>query len=402
MAKIKAITKEYQLIVKVKLSLGEKMNLPEADVFSRKKVRGLFEVTKFNKSKIEYKGPVGISLCERFKLPIAKSDVFYIIEQIFQIIHRTTNMGFNSEKLILDSKYVYFNEMTKEVFLMLLPCFSNVFNNDIQSFIENIIYSVKPLENSTNYLSDFISYIKELDRFDILKVERYIKQNNNSKLFGEEYNDQHKRDSKVLVTSESMDSGRKIYEIKDNHRNDFFIDDDATDIVECNSDVYRFEGKDVNREFNRHSNECEEVIDISDDDVRTNMIFDDAIDIGNDETELCEDSCINIKSDDGKKENKKVYPVLIRRSNEEMIRIDKPVFRIGKEERCVDYVVKNNATISRSHADIICRGERYFIFDLESKNKTYVNDRVILAKQEVEIFNGDILRLAREEFIFRV
>lgn len=96
------------------------------------------------------------------------------------------------------------------------------------------------------------------------------------------------------------------------------------------------------------------------------------------------------------------YPMLIRTLTEEIIRINKPVFRIGTEEGCVDYIVSNNVTISRSHVDIISRGEKYYIFDLRSKNKSYINNRVLPTEYEVEIFNGDVLKLANEEFLFRV
>lgn len=57
--------------------------------------------------------------------------------------------------------------------------------------------------------------------------------------------------------------------------------------------------------------------------------------------------------------------------------------------------------VSRSHADIISRSGRYFIMDLNSKNRTFVNGMPIPAQQEVEIHNGDAIRLANEEFEFR-
>ena len=96
------------------------------------------------------------------------------------------------------------------------------------------------------------------------------------------------------------------------------------------------------------------------------------------------------------------FPILFRSSTEEVIRINKPVFRIGKDENCVDYVVTNNISMSRSHADIISRNGRYFVFDLRSKNKSYINNRVLPTEQEVEIFNGDVLKLANEDFLFQV
>ena len=89
------------------------------------------------------------------------------------------------------------------------------------------------------------------------------------------------------------------------------------------------------------------------------------------------------------------------RTNETIL-IDKPVFRIGKENKYSDYVVRDNDKVSRSHADIITRGHRYFIMDLNSTNRTFINDRQIPARQEVEVYNGDQLKLADEEFEFRI
>ena len=96
------------------------------------------------------------------------------------------------------------------------------------------------------------------------------------------------------------------------------------------------------------------------------------------------------------------YPTLKRIFNGEVVKISKPVFRIGKERSYVDYFVSNSNVISRSHADIIIRDNRYFITDLNSKNKTYINGRMIMPNCEIEIFDGDTITLANEDFLFKV
>lgn len=96
------------------------------------------------------------------------------------------------------------------------------------------------------------------------------------------------------------------------------------------------------------------------------------------------------------------YPYLIRRSMNERISINKPVFRIGKERSYVDCFISNNGAISRSHADIIKRGNRFFLCDRNSTNKTSRNGYILTPEDEVEIFDGDILRLANEEFEFHI
>jgi pSer/pThr/pTyr-binding forkhead associated (FHA) protein len=96
------------------------------------------------------------------------------------------------------------------------------------------------------------------------------------------------------------------------------------------------------------------------------------------------------------------FPYLIWEKTQEKITVDKPIFRIGKERRYCDYFVSDNNAVSRSHANIITREGRYYIFDNNSTNKTYVDERVIPVKKEVEIFSGTKLRLANEDFVFYI
>ena len=95
------------------------------------------------------------------------------------------------------------------------------------------------------------------------------------------------------------------------------------------------------------------------------------------------------------------YPKLVRVLTNEIIEINKPVFRMGKERSYADYFVDNNPAVSRNHCDIIVRGTRCSVMDLNSKNRTFVNGRVIPIRQEVELRNGDTLTLANEEFKFQ-
>lgn len=121
----------------------------------------------------------------------------------------------------------------------------------------------------------------------------------------------------------------------------------------------------------------------------------------NDET-ILEDDVTMIENDElFFQHEKEYYPTLNRISTGEVVKINSSVFRLGKEKSCVDYAIKGNNMISRSHLDIICRKGHYFVFDLGSKNKSYINNRVLPQQQEIEIVDGDILKLANEEFRFK-
>lgn len=97
-----------------------------------------------------------------------------------------------------------------------------------------------------------------------------------------------------------------------------------------------------------------------------------------------------------------VYPTLIRLRTEESYSVDKPTFRIGTEQSYCDLFICDNNYISRSHADIVTRDDRYYIVDRNSTNKTFVDGKVIPAEKEVEIFHGTQIRLANEDFTFNI
>ena len=103
-----------------------------------------------------------------------------------------------------------------------------------------------------------------------------------------------------------------------------------------------------------------------------------------------------------KEPEKPLAPFLIRRKNNEKIALSKPVFRIGKERSYVDYFVGDNTAVSRSHANIVTRDGQYFIEDTNSTNHTYVNGAMIQSSVEIQLNDGDRIRLANEDFDFKL
>lgn len=93
---------------------------------------------------------------------------------------------------------------------------------------------------------------------------------------------------------------------------------------------------------------------------------------------------------------------LIRKKNGETARINKQLFVIGKERQKVDFCVPDNNSVSRNHANILCKGGIYYIVDKNSTNYTFVNGNKINPNQEVKLNSGDKIKLADEEFEFRI
>lgn len=97
-----------------------------------------------------------------------------------------------------------------------------------------------------------------------------------------------------------------------------------------------------------------------------------------------------------------VTPHLVRKKNNERIHLNKPVFRVGKEKSFADYFIGDNVAVSRSHADFITRNGEYFVMDMNSTNHTYVDDEMIRSSAEVKLAHGMKIKLANEEFEFRI
>ncbi len=97
-----------------------------------------------------------------------------------------------------------------------------------------------------------------------------------------------------------------------------------------------------------------------------------------------------------------MIPHLVRKSTAEKIQIDKPMFKIGKEKNYVDYCIGDNPAVSRSHAVIISREGQYYLSDTNSTNHTFLNGMMLKSNTEAKLEHGALIKLANEEFEFRL
>ena len=385
--KLKAKAKDCQLLVKVKTTSKEIIDEKELDRFSRLFLRGFLKPKLIKKNLIEYTGPVGVPLCDRFKKPVSKRDFLFILEQIVVAVQKlqANNLGING--LVMNLQYVYINEVTKEVQFVFIPTTTGLQNLNLIQFIETVAYSITPADEKDNdFVSRFVYYFRAMKPFDINKVEAFVE----------------KEDRSVVNTIKKQNAGQSGFMTnKHQHYYDHYEQKNET--------------KDDNDEpTGLLSDEDDEPTGLlaQDEDEATGLL-------GNDEDEATgllssvadEDEATGLLSSSDEDEatgllienNTNVrFPSLFRVLTEETISVNKPVFRLGKERSYVDYFVTNNIAVSRSHADIITRGNKYFVKDLNSKNHTYINGQELPIQMEVEINDGDSLKLGNEEFIFHV
>ena len=84
----------------------------------------------------------------------------------------------------------------------------------------------------------------------------------------------------------------------------------------------------------------------------------------------------------------------------ETMEINPGVFVLGRSETMADFVILGNRTIGRKHAMIVVKNDGCSIIDNNSLNKTWLNGRELEPSKNYSLADGDIIKLANEEFIF--
>ena len=359
MAKFKSKIKDFTLVVRVKLGSGETLNEGEFDFFTRKYMRGLLQAQKIGNNKLEYTGPSGTSLTKRLKAPINKYDFFYIVEQMIDMLGKMSMAQLPINRLNFDLNNIFINEQTKELQFIYLPIVEYQ-NQQVNMF--NVVYEIinaahSATEQNDGYIERFTYFMRGLQYFNPAQIEAYISN----------------EDRRVVDVIKKHNPGQSG-----------FMTDKPKDYYE------HYDNKNVNA--NNYSNVNANNYNNVNDSEATGLLYDD-----NATTLLVDDNATTLLVED-----EVHYPSVFRVSTNENIDINKPVFRLGKEKSYCDYFVNNNSAVSRSHADIITRGNEYYIMDLNSTNKTYINGVKLVPNEEKELHDGDNVRLGNEEFVFHI
>ena len=359
--KFKAKAKDCNLTVRVKTARGEVIDEQALDAFLRVYLRGFLRPKLLKKNLLEYTGPVGISLFERLKKPITKRDFLFIMEQIVVAVQKVCGNSLQINRMILDTRYVFINEITKEIQFLYVPTMGELPNPGVVGFIEAIVYSAIPAaEQDMDFVSRFVYFLKAQRVFNPDQVEKYIA----------------KEDSSVVNTIKKQNLGQSGFMTSKQRHYYEHYDRDDTDGDEATGLL-----------------DEEEASGMWGEEEATGLLYEE------------EETSLLYEADDGgtallDEEFPVHYPSLLRSATQEMLEINKSVFRLGKDPNTADYCVSNNTAVSRSHADLITRNGVCFIMDLNSKNHTFVNGQMLPSQCEIEIQDGDVLRLGNEEFIF--
>lgn len=456
MPKYKAKNKNSKLLVKVKLLREEQLAARELSMISQRGFRGLLSPAIVKSNRLEYTGPQGRNLSDYLKQQLTGYEFHLILAQILRLERKITSGGFAVKHLIIDLRYIFINPYTKELQFIYLPLLTGNPCATVRELMETIICQWRPApEEDMQYPARFLSLLRSQQSYLPDRILAYIKQydarvaeqlrkmqtsmsgfiTNKKADYYSHYGTQGKPQAEefpeyapatdvlqgVGIVGGTQANVEETGLLTEEYPDDTALleatgGDAATEETAAFAPQAHMEsqwGEETGLLDTTQFPQWQEETGLLDTEQfpqwqeETGLLesngateqFRDFLDASPEaeETGLLTDAAPRPQAE---RAANNIYPYLIRRSMNERISISKPVFRIGKERSYVDCFISNNGAISRSHADIIKRGNRFFVCDRNSTNKTYRNGYMLTPEEEVEIFDGDILQLANEEFEF--
>lgn len=376
MNKSKWIKKTDTVRLVIASEKGQQLDEREVYAINNEGVEGLLYFTIVQKKhsfKLVYDLTGFITLREFLKNPLRKETFGRILQNIFNTLQAMQAISFRQQKLYLDVDYVMVNPATQKISFVYLPI--TTFENGValRNFLLKIIQIGSfAADEDRGYVRKYIEILNDGINFSVFELEQYIQS------LEEDVDENQRRRCPHCQTEVSP--GNKFCPIcgtsllaQNEKKNRIYnpLDDGMDEQIPTEHNTFQHKGNTQNF---------------------TTVLADDETSEDSGATSVLGSSMINSP----------VYPYLIREKNGEKIQINKISFRIGKEKGCCDYWVSDNSAVSRSHANIITKNNRYYIVDMNSTNHTYVDGRTIPTEQEIEIFSGTKVRLGNEEFTFYI
>lgn len=340
MAKFKVSTKGNLITITQKQFRKINVNERELKVFQENLLPGFFRPKMEKKNKITYTAPQSISLDAYIKKGFTVHKLYSILAQFGEIIKSVETSGFYLHNLVLESKLIYVKEITGELFFLYTPLVGNVTGVNVYGFLADLLKGVKSddLQLMTE-CQKVLTFLNSPTHYSLGEIEVFVQ-----KSYPQIYQQITRKDTEK---SGFISSSQLAYQQQYHPSMALQPDDDLGTTLLANDD----EG--------------------------TTLLSDDG------GTTLLQSS---------------VSAFLIRKKTGDTVTVNCDIFKIGKDYSS-DYVISDNNAISRKHATISRNGSVFYISDDGSKNHTYINGMLLLDGQ-TELHNGDVVKLANDEFEF--
>lgn len=416
MSKLKYINKKGQVSITLKLVSTEQINSGMAGYLAGNYIKGFLRPAADKGGGIIYSGAQGMALSQFLRHPINKEQFYIIIAHLLEAYKMIVSVNLDPSMIVLDPDYITISPNTGELYLVYQPIINSQSPN--QGFMRCFGQICSMLKYSTPQdqaaIGGFIAYAGRLPAFSVNDIERYILNVSPATyniVMRMPFNDP--RESPVPAAAEPPISKKPSMTESAPSGTVLASDDMYAAPVETMSSPQTLNRSSLSDFSPRQDIPAEPEIapqipeqpSLSDFSPKEDVYEAPAEPVI--APEIIEDP---VSSEITQREEpvpavpaepEPMPPAkLTRRSNGEVILINKETFVIGKERARVNGCITGNKAVSRVHATIMLKPDGFYIVDNDSTNKTYINGSVIYPMNETKINSGDIIKLANEEFDF--
>ena len=410
MAKFTITSIQGKKALKCRLSHNESINGRELDFLASCPTQCFMRPVMKNDKSLIFVGADGIPAATALKSKLTKNKYFLIVAQLIEMLRSAQQYGFNLDNLVLDPKIMLLNQNSCQIFIPYIPVIECETKNGgmIRCLREVSTLAEFASEYDFSYADAFMCHVMSMGRFSADDADDYIR----------EVSPNTNKELAMLPNIQTLSSILHNFEqsgISLTEKQSFFqlvfgsaafFGKPAPEQSEPEIDEPQSEDEPVLHDFLEDESES----DSYDDDIfQSQQKF---------ETHLYEAPSARNTFERPKAENPEEtkisetvkpdipqnvhYPKITRRSTGQTFSINKPVFKVGKENAKVDLYVNNNPTVSRIHVHIITKNGHYYIIDQNSTNRTFVNGIHVPPQVEYKLRDGDEIKLSNEFFDFKV
>lgn len=345
------------------------------------KVTARYDITSF------------ISLSKMLENPVTKEEILLVTDAIMDVLEQSDEYLINPDSVILDTDYIFYDKTEKKVHFCIYPFITdNVIKQNVNGFLKDFICKAKfDSDENCDYIGKILGFINSGEEFSTDRLRTLLSVNrekDRAELCSDTDYVINEVKSAGNIKSENVyeETNDTLITEKDNILS---FDDDLTDddfaVTDSRKGIFSklfWDNSRKNRNMSSDNSEDFIMNTLCDD--NGEILFPDEVQ----ETVLLKNKPVRSNAS------------LIRKKDNHRIEITGNRFRIGTDNKLVDYCINDNNAVSRQHAVIVKKSGEYFLSDNNSTNHTYVDNRIIKGKKGVKLTNNSCIMLADEEFIF--
>ena len=336
----------------------------ELKVFEENLLSGFFRPQLEGKHKIIYTAPQSIPLRTYLEKGLTIHKLYNVLAQVVEITKKVDMYGFYLNNLVLDEQLIYVKEITGELYFLYEPLADRDNSTNVYAFLSDMISKLKSEEREVmEECKQVRAFLEDTGNYRIEQLEAFIME-----VYPQIYQ-QVTRAEKGL--SGFITSSRLSY------RQHYGTGQTASrETISASSSLSYHRGQ---------TQEGSGSLGV--DEEGGTMLLREEEEGG---TVLLQDEGTVLL------QQPRIVARLHRKRTGERIEIQGNEFHIGKDV-AADYSIRDNKAVSRHHAVMYCNGSEY---SLRDENSTNLNGRMLEPGRMEVVRDGDIIRLADEEFEF--